>query len=241
MLRTITTAYLCLTAGLLAASARAEMTVEEAEKVLVENFKTLRSYKAKVASREAIDFGEGKTLRSEVSGTVEWVRKDGKLFYRSDADSSSVQTFNNMETPTHSKTTMIADGEFFYTLSEVMGQSQATKQMPHPSLVADPASMLKSLREEHEIKLAPKDEMIEGAPCFVFEVRPKKPEDSQMVKMMIYFRKDIGLSIKTVGFDKSDAIVYTTRHSEIKNNIEINPDRFVFTLPDGVKLVDMTQ
>jgi len=213
---------------------------EQAIKELVDTHAKLKSYRANVKSREHLIFDTGNELDSTVTGKVEWQRQGDKLLYRADSESTSIQKVNETETPTRAERTMVCDGEFFYTYIEVMGEKQAAKQFPDPVLGANAKKILDELTPDYNLKLE-RDQSWGGAPCYVIEATPKTEDASHlMAKAQYYFRKDTGTAVRTLGFDAKGNKTYSIEHFDVELNPEINPERFKFVLPEGVRLDDMT-
>lgn len=220
-----------------AAACRAT-TLEEATKELVKAHARLKSYRASIKSTEDLDFGDGTTLKATVTGMVEWLRAGDKMLFRADSKSRSIQTFNGVSTPTHSERTMIYDGEFFYTLANIMGEVQAAKDNPKPLLGATAEVILDALKDDYKLALLD-DETWGGAACYVIEATPKTPGDTpHMVRTRYYFRKDTGTAVRTLGFDAKSNVAFSMDHHDVERNPVVDPERFKFTLPDGVRMVD---
>jgi len=214
--------------------------IEDMEKKLVDAHAKLKSLSCKMKMTEHVELGEGIEIKSTNDGTVEWMKRGEKVLYRSDAKSSSMQKFGGQEVKTEADTTIVADGEFYYELSTQGGERFVRKDRPPATLAGSAKSILDALRPEHELKALP-DEKLDGAECFVIEVTPKKPDDNPMSKMVVSFRKDCGVNVKTVGHDPSGKPMYTMLASDLKLNPDLNPERFQFKIPDDAEVEDLTK
>lgn len=226
--------------GLLSAGFARGAELDTAIKELVEAHAKVKSYRATVKSSENVIFDNGNVLESNTTGKVEWMRKDDKLLYRAESESKSIQKVQGTETPMRAEHLMISDGEFFYTFIDVMGEKQAAKQLPNPVLGANAEEILAQLKSEYNLKLE-RDQEWGDAPCYVVEATPKKEDASElMAKALYYFRKDTGTAVRTIGFDAKGNKTYTIEHFDVERNPTLDPERFEFKLPDGVRLQDMT-
>ncbi len=213
-------------------------TLDEAIKQLVQAHARLKSYRASVKSKENLDFGDGNTLKTTITGQVEWLRDGDKMLFRADSEMHSMQKFNGVETPTHAEQTMVFDGEFFYTLANIMDEVQASKEKPKPLVGANARVILDNLKDEYDLKLL-KDDKWGNAPCFVIEATPKKADESpHMARALYYFRKDTGTAVRTIGFDVKGNVTYSINHYDVERNPAVDPERFKFKLPDGVRMTD---
>ena len=214
--------------------------IEDVEKKLIDAHAKLKSLSCRMKMTEHVELGEGIEINSHNDGTVEWMKKGDQVLYRSDAKSSSMQKFAGQEMKTEAETTIIADGEFYYELSLQGGQKYVRKDKPPATLAGSAKGILDALRPDHEIKALP-DDKLDGADCFVLEMTPKKPDESPMSKMIVYFRKDCGVNVKTVGHAASGKPMYTMLASEIKLNPDLKPDRFQFKMPENAEVEDLTK
>jgi len=231
--------YSILLLALILVPARGD-AIEDMEKKLVDAHAKLKSLSCKMKMTEHVEMGEGIEINSTNDGTVEWMKKGEKILYRSDAKSSSMQKFGGQEVKTEADTTIVADGEFYYELSTQGGQKFVRKDKPPATLAGSAKSILDALRPEHHLKAMP-DDKLDGADCFVIEVTPKKPDDNPMSKMVVCFRKDCGVNVKTVGHDPSGKPMYTMLASDLKLNPDLKPDRFQFKMPENAEVEDLTK
>ncbi len=239
MLRMVDVRGSILIMALLLVPARGD-AIEDMEKRLVDAHAKLKSLSCTMKMTEHVELGEGIEINSTNDGTVEWMKKGEKVLYRSDAKSHSLQKFAGQEIKTEADTTIVADGEFYYELSTQGGQKFVRKDKPPATLAGSAKSILDALRPEHELKVLP-DDKLDGAECFVLEVTPKKPDDNPMSKMIVFFRKDCGVNVKTVGHDPSGKPMYTMLAGDLKLNPDLKPDRFQFKMPENAEIEDLTK
>lgn len=208
---------------------RAE-SVEEAEKKLIEAHSKMKTYTSKTKTTQNFP-----GTSADYGGTVEWKRDGDKFTFRTEMKGTTTQGDNKTEVTV----LMICDGDFLYTVTEQMGQKMAFKQKPDPSATGDPKKLFEKIHSDNDIKLLP-DEKVDGTPCYVFEVVPKNKEEGPMSKSIMYFSKESGINIKNVGKDKDGKDVFTNASTDVKLNVDIPNDRFVFKAPEGVQIMDMT-
>ena len=134
---------------------------------------------------------------------------------------------------------MMSDGKFSYSLVEHAGQKVATKSKAGPTERGEIKYIFEAMRSGSTLKVLP-DEKSAGYDCYVIECTAKGPEAAAMVRQVHYFAKDLGLDIKTIGYDPAGKVIFTTETFDIKKNAKIDPDRFVFKAPPGVQVIDLS-
>jgi len=228
-----------LLAILLAAPAAAD-TLEEAEKKLVEAYGKLKSYTATFKATQDMEMG-GMRVKSVSQGTTEWLRRGEKVLYRVDVKNVMERGGDEPADKMETSATMIVEGDVAHTLSEAMGQKQAMKMKAEPAMVGDPKARFEALRKDWTLKLLP-DEKVDGADCYVVEATPKEGSaGGPLARQVTCFRKDMGVDVKSVGFDATGKQLMTSTVSDLKLNAEIKPERFEFKAPEGVQVMDMTK
>lgn len=213
-------------------------SLEDVEKKLIEAHSKLKSYTSKTKTVQNFDMG-GNKMSSDYGGTVEWKRDGDKQMFRTEMKGTTTQSMGGTDNKMEVSVLMISDGNFLYTLSEQMGQKMATKQKPDTAMTGDPQKLFEKIRADNDVKVLP-DEKVDGASTIVLEVTPKDSADGPVAKSVMYFAKDTGINVKVVGKDKEGKEVFTNTSTDIKVNTEIPKDRFVFTAPEGVQVMDMT-
>jgi outer membrane lipoprotein-sorting protein len=229
-------------AGVLALSltgAAFAQSVDEVEKKLVDAHAKIKSYTSKTKTTQNFDMGGGNKMSSDYSGTVEWKRVGDKSKFRTEMKGATVQSIGGTENKMDVSVLMVSDGDALYTLSEQMGQKMATKQKPDSTMTGDPKLLFEKVKAENDIKVLP-DEKVEGMSTVVLEVTPKAADQSPVAKSLMYFDKETGINVKVVGKDKDGKEVFVNTVSDIKMNTDIADDRFAFTAPEGVQVMDMT-
>lgn len=181
------------------------------------------------------------SMKSDGDSMTEFMRDGDKWMFRSDSTSAMTQTMGGQTQTTNSKTTVVADGEFIWTLTEAEGNKSAMKSRMDKSysMQLDKA-YFDRMKTDYDLALLP-DEKVNGAATWVIEAKAKKPSPGAAVTMLTYFDQSHGLSVKSVGKDANGKAVFTSVSTDVKINPSISADRFVFKAPDGVQVYDMTQ
>lgn len=224
-----------------AAAQASDPKLDEVEKKLEESYRKVKAYTGKIKSATEISYGEGMTMKMDMEGTIEALRKDGKVLTRSEMRSKTVQNMAGQEMKTDQNMLSIMDGEYTYNLVDntdgpMKGQKQAMKFKITETV--DPMP-LKDLKNDYNLKLLAEEKM-DGSDCFVVEATPKSPSTAPgaPTKMISHFRKDSGLVAKMVSF-VSDKPMMTMTMTDVKLDATLPPDRFVFKAPEGVTVQEM--
>jgi outer membrane lipoprotein-sorting protein len=177
---------------------------------------------------------QGMSMKSE--GTIEYLIQDGKELFR--MDMTMKQSMGGQEMDGSMST--IADGQFVYAVTEMMGQKMAMKQKPDSFQGAvGGKQMFEDMKKSNELKLLP-DEKVDGQATFVIEATPKSAGPRPYANSKMFFAKDSGIMVKMVGVDTGGNEVMTMKVSDVKRDPKIDADRFVFKAPEGVQVMDMT-
>ena len=104
-------------------------------------------------------------LSTKMKAKVEFINKPDKELFRMEATMEMDVGGQKME----GNSTTVYDGEFVYTVNEMMGEKTAVKQEPG-AIAQSPAGkhMFKSLMENNELKVLP-GEKVDGKDAFVIE------------------------------------------------------------------------
>ncbi|MDO8631464.1 MAG: hypothetical protein Q7R41_13335 [Phycisphaerales bacterium] len=214
-------------------------TLDEAEKIIIERFAQVRSFAAVLTTLETADPGDGSTAKAEIKRRIEWIRKGDGFLYRAESTTRKTRTHGDKNTTEETTATTVSDGAFVVTIAEQNGEKTATKRKADVTTIPDIQAMLVELRKDHV--LSRRADVILGVDdCYAIKVVPKDRKGTAISHSVIYFRKDIGLDVRTVVYDKNNKLIYTSTTTDIRLNPDLSPDRFVVVLPDGVKLVDLT-
>lgn len=215
--------------------------LDEIEKKIEGSFDKIKSYSAKFKSVSDSDDGRGNKYHMDNKGTTEYVRKGDTVLSRSDSQIVTVTTTDGKETRSESKVTSVSDGEFTYMLTEDANGKQVMKSKATTLAEARPTAWLKTMREHFEITVLD-DEKVDGKDCYVIQSKFKPQEGAPpQGRTVMYFRKDSGLSVKSLVYDENGKVTTESVTTDIKLNAGISESRFKLEIPPGVKVTDLTQ
>ncbi|RIK66856.1 MAG: hypothetical protein DCC66_12495 [Planctomycetota bacterium] len=221
---------------LLAAPVHAD-TLEAVEKKLAEQSRKTTSLSMKMKTVSDVS-GEGFKSITTIDGTYEYMTDGKKTLTRIDVSTKTQMELGGTRQNIDAKSLTISDGEVMWMLSEQSGQKMVSK------MKADEKQMTnwrEDMKEWYNLKLLP-DETVDGKPCYVIEMTPKKaPAAAAEYRTVQYYQKDTGVVVKAVSYGADRKPVSTTTYSDIKINPKLDKGRFTFTPPAGVPVMDMTQ
>jgi outer membrane lipoprotein-sorting protein len=199
-----------------------------------------KSVTAKMTMTNHMEMGDMK-VDGKGDGTYE-VQHDGdKIKVHMEMKGASVRKTGEKEDKFEQATTVVVDGEFAYTLSDMMGQKMAVKTKPDPLMSGDPKALLEQLGKDNALKLLP-DETVDGHKAFVIQATPKEAATSMPsmnTKVVVYFDQENGVVLKVVA-GTDDKMANTTTYTDYKFDTDIAPDHFKFKAPEGVEVMDQT-
>jgi outer membrane lipoprotein-sorting protein len=214
-------------------------SVEEAEKSIVERFGAIQSLAATLTNEESQEI-EGKQVAKVITRQVEWIRQGQRFLYRAEARAKTTQTDAHGPSTRESSSTTVSDGEKVVRLTDQDGKVSAVQRKADVTVTPDVHAMFEQLRRDSTLKRFP-DVKVGLDDCYAIQVVPKDKKESDVLQTMIYFRKDIGLDVRTVVYGKKNQPIFTSSTTNVRLNPTLSPDRFVVTLPDGVELIDQSK
>ncbi|QOJ13619.1 MAG: outer membrane lipoprotein carrier protein LolA [Planctomycetia bacterium] len=210
-------------------------TIETVKKAVVDKAEKITSLSFKMTSKMETDAG-GMKMKMDSEGTYEWMRKDGKIFSRMESRQKMAM---GDQAPQDSKTLMVTDGQFTYIYSEAMGQKSAMKQKADNSQKMFGKEAWDQMEKDYNLALVGNDK-VDGHDCWVIEATPKSPQPAGPAKLKMWYAKDTTIGHKTVMLDASGKETMTATMTDVKLDASIPADRFVFTAPSGVEVMDLT-
>jgi len=174
-------------------------------------------------------------------GVLELLRKDGKTLFRFQVAIEGVHKGKEKETPLKQTLLMVADGENVSQLAESGENRGGRKSRIQPVQLAQMGGVSgKELFDalhasDLQLKLLP-EEKVGDTDCFVLEAVTK----NGALTRLFYFSKELGCVIQFVERAERESRWASYTLSDVKPNVEVPEDRFVFTFPEGVEVVDMT-
>lgn len=210
-------------------------TIEEVEKELVAAMKKTKSITAEMK----MDFNmamQGFEMKRTSVGKFEAMRDGDKHMSRSEDTTDIVQKMGGAETKKQEKSLSVNDGKFGYTMTDADGVKKVTK-----TKAVDPDRVpWADYGKDVKLKVLP-DEKVDGADCYVIEMNmAAQMPGAGMGKMIYYCRKDCGILTKMIGFGPDGKEMMNMHIKNIELNKNIPAERFVFKVPDGVTVTDMT-
>jgi outer membrane lipoprotein-sorting protein len=223
-----------------AVSATADEKADGAIKQLDQQFAKVTSYTAKTESTTDVEFGPGHTQKTQLAGTLEWMRDGEKARMRSDTKADTATAEGGTTTKTASTHTMVSDGEFLWVLTVEGDQKSVLKNRAPTAQESRPSAVFAQLGSYYDITLLP-DAQVNGADCYVFELKMKPMEGvPPSGRQLVYYQKDNGLSVKSEAYDANGKLTASSVTSDIKLNPDISSARFKFEVPEGAQVSDMT-
>ena len=219
-------------------SADAERSMESVEHAILERWGSWKSLTADITMDVDVFRGPYHTVNTSI-GEIRYLRKDDKQLFRMDLYSDQKHSMDGKEMMTNVESiTRIADGTFFYTLTDSQGQRAAIKENLTPMHVAiDSRAVFERLHRVNELRLLP-DEEIDGEKVYVVEAMPKRAGRGGPRKTVRYFSQSNGVMLKRIAYNAEGVATSTLQLSKLKLNPEVDPKVFEFELPEGVNLTD---
>lgn len=213
--------------------------VAEIEKKIVAAWAKVKSYSAKTTSTSEYAY-DGHSEKSEFRGTTELVLKGEKAFSRTEMNQTTVTTEDGKTTTEKTHSLIVVNAEFTWTLTETDGKTTVMKMQAYTAATYSPETYFKSYRDNYTIKSLP-DAKFDGADCYVLEAKMKPVEGLPASGAFVtYYRKDCGISVKSVTYDADGKVTMESLTTDLKLNPSISDKRFEFTVPEGVEVMDMT-
>jgi outer membrane lipoprotein-sorting protein len=214
-------------------------TLEEVEKAVIEAMGKHKSIRCKVGMFQHVDTGMLKS-KTVAHGTFE-TKKYSEDKYRSRVELKGAMKMEVMGKAQKQTMEMLAidDGQHQYTLMVTGQKRTAIKGRRDPNNVFGGKQFFELQREKSTLKLLP-DEKVGDADCYVIESKLKQPIP-MFSRSVTYIDKKTGITRKMIAYDKLETEMMTAQTSDIRLNVDVPDDRFVFKVPKGVILRDMTK
>jgi outer membrane lipoprotein-sorting protein len=224
--------------GLTAATALGE-DLDSVAKKIEEAWNKHKSLIAKMSLDSRLSIGSS-TVVATGAGSYEFLRHDGKLLSRLELSSTTVQKTGEEESKFEERMLSTSDGNISWTLVETgSGERRVIKSRTEPNQTGDPKDVLEYLRRGGAVALLP-DDTVEGRKVYVVEVIFRQMPEFSAGKQRLSFDQDSGFLLRIVGFGPNDEPMSTMTYNDIKIDVPIDPQRFKFTPPEGVEVIDDT-
>lgn len=238
-----TCCFLMLSLVLAAAPSVQAESLEDVKKAITSKYKAYKTLQFKMKMTNNMEMS-GMSMKLDADMAVEYERKDEKtVLSRTETKSKNIQKMGENEVKTESTTLSVSDGKIIWMMMDNAGEKTVTKSKVDPNQqdVFDHDKLFKQMEEMYSLKLLP-DETIDGKPCHVIEMTPKQEMMKQMTsKMVQYYDKKTGIGMKTLTYDPKGKVTGTTITTDVKIDEKISPDRFTYTPPAGVQVIDQTK
>jgi outer membrane lipoprotein-sorting protein len=136
---------------------------------------------------------------------------------------------------------VFSDGETVYQLRETDPGTFAAFKLLHKGVETfDVDIILRTLVLDNNLALRP-EALVDGEAVYVIEAQPKLlDKGDEIVRRDLYFSKRTGLLMQRVGFNEAAREIERFQVRDVRIDVEIPADRFVFVPPPGVEVVDFT-
>ncbi len=192
--------------------------IETIEKSIEKMWSKYNSVSAALSMNMTTPMGAAKS-----TGKMLFLRQDNKELSRTEMTVEMDMGGQKMTMPQ----IVINDGEWVYTIVEMMGQKNAQKSKPKGMDASlGGADMFKRLKENHTLKILD-SETIDGQDMHVIEAVPNTPVQMGPETFRMYISKKDGVPRKYSGVDSTGKETLTMLISDIKLNEKLDPAQFV--------------
>ncbi len=234
-MRRIVATICCL---VVVSGAMASESLDEIEKKLNAAYAKLTSFSSDMQTRQNIQMDQ-MSMKMDVKGQMKWMRKGDKILFRMEQKGKSEQNFGGQANTQDIDTFMVCDGDYMYTVSDMMGQKTAMKMKADAKMAGDTTQMFAGMKDMGEVTVAG-DDKFDGQDCYCILVTMTPQPGNPMASQKFWFRKDIGMMVKMVAMDDKGAEVMTTTSTNINTGANFNEADFKFVAPEGVNVMDMS-
>jgi hypothetical protein len=101
-------------------------------------------------------------------------------------------------------------------------------------------SFFDTMAVSYNLELMP-DAKVGSYSTYVIRAVIKNPAPMAATEMTFYFDKATGVTVKSISKNAAGKVTMETLTTDLKVNSSISADRFVFTAPEGVEVMDLTK
>lgn len=206
------------------------------EKKIVGAWKTHKSMSADVSNTTKMDMG-GMKMEMTGEGEVLMARRGDHYNVRMEMDMDSKQTMGDQVMEAKRSIKMVMTDEKTVTLMSEGPQTMAIISDPSEDNPGNLEKMFEALKKENEVKQID-DAEVNGHDCWVVEATPKQAQPMAPARMVYYFDKKGGATVKTVNYDKEGNETQVTEYTNIKYDVDVKPEHFELEIPDDVQVMD---
>lgn len=176
-----------------------------------------------------------------VSGTIEYLEKDGRMYMRAEGGTSMPPM----------SFLAVSNGEHLFQQIDMQGQKTVMKMPMTAEMAAkvDPSEMIAKLRGAFDMKPLP-DESFRGKNLWVFELTPKAgavPDAPIPIPVESVDHVKLSVDGETLSYlklealDKEGTSIMSFALMDVRLDAPLAPEKFAYTPPDGVKVMDVSQ
>lgn len=209
-------------------------TLESVEKKITQRWSQLKSMSAHLDLNMSMDVFFVRT-----TGTVDYWNKQGREITRMEI--VMTQSLEEGGKKKHTRLLSISDGEVVHSIKKDAEEMTASKEKVK-TLEGTPGGrhLFEELKTNNQLVLLP-EEKVDGQNAYVIEATPKKGASaSPFAKKKLFFSKETGVLVKMIGLDSTHTPMMTLTYTNLKINPKVDPDRFVFKVPQGIVVEDKT-
>jgi outer membrane lipoprotein-sorting protein len=180
--------------------------------------------------------------KEEGTGTLEMMRREGKLCYRVELQSTAHVKIGEREGVMTQKVTTICDGDVVYSTTQI-GEQLRTERIPvDPSMAGDPIALLNDMRTEHKLSLLP-DSKIGDRKVWVIEAalgyKPSIPVAP--TRSLMSFDQASGCLLEMAVHNQEGKLIAKMSYSDHKFDVKLDPKRFKYEPPQDPEADDGTR
>ncbi len=220
-----------------AASATAQETIESVEKKILKMLEHNRTMVAHVVSTIE-ESSEDFNIKTTKRGSYECVKSGQTTRFRQESLITGVESVAGDKTEFEQTELIVCDGQNVYTLVDNMGHKSAVRVKADRSRTGGiDKALFARWHRAYNMTLLP-DDKVDGQATYVIEAKPKLDDAVLPARTLYFFRKDNGIMVKRIQENSDGKITESTTYSDVRVNEEIDPSRFVFKAPEGVRVKD---
>lgn len=214
--------------------------VAEVQKKIVKAWMNHKSSTADIEIKTKVEM-DGRTMEGLGTGQVASLRKGDEHLLHMDLTMKTEMKMGEQTMTFEHHQVVVIDGQSQYVLEESMGRKQARKDKIDPQMSGAPELVFADLEKDgHTFKVLP-DEKVGERDCYAIEATPKEPEADGHTRLVLCFDKEHGIVMRTQAYRGGAEPVATVTMKNVKVDVDIDPKRFKFELPEGVELLDRTE
>ncbi len=218
-----------------------EDTVESAKLHIAAQLAKVHAFTAEFSTTIDMQNRKGRGMTTEEKGTIAYMKKDGRTFFRMESDSTTIKKSAKKEDKNMSVHSVFCyDGEHLYLEMKEGGQvlvirSKPSKEELLPYLRIINSKALFDLPGE----LALSDgETIDGEETYVLTRTYGATKGKTDPGIRVYLSKKTGMTVKHEAFDKKGNTFSSRKYTNIKTNISFPGNAFDYTPPPGAEIIE---